>query len=227
MKRKRNKVELPPSVNPFIRNAANPDLRVNVWRPAASDPVSRAARDAAIRQRLGGMLLRDLPAEIKTVASDVRYQPWRVTLWIQDNQFSPALRPVSYFVRGPEAEHAVMQVAAPLWERWELKDLGYPESSEYPCIGDQTFIESVVLDEKDWSNYVKDALRYGQSNGLTYHAIGAPRHPFFWTVPGLVFDVAGCPVVNPKPHRAYPPVPQAAAHEPDGPDWTIGLEPKE
>lgn len=160
------------------------------WKQTAQllTPDEKEEREEAMRRRLGGMTLGELPAYLKNRATDPRYQPWKCTLWIQDNRFSTDYRPVTYFTRGPDPNHT-LNVAHQLWVKWEKKGRGIDPDAEFPDV--MATGDALCIDESDWSRYLEEARKWGGEKGYDIFFAGDARHPFFWTCPQMNFDVEG------------------------------------
>ena len=217
-RRQRNQKRAATLPNHTRRVTPDPKLRLDSWSRADQSLENQILREAAMRKRLGGMTLGELPPELKEAATDPRFQPYRVTLLVQDNQFVIDPRPVTYFVRGPEPRQAIGHAIA-LWTKWEREAVGIPSHEPYPSVeGEQ---EAVIIDESDWKQYAKDARRHGRDVGMEMFLAGDPIHPSFWTVPGLVFDVPGYPTTDKNPHRNYPTTFTPISDDEHTPEWNF------
>ena len=161
-----------------------------MWKQTAQllSADAKEERDAKMRDRLGGMTLGELPPSMKTSLTDPRYQPWKCTLWVQDNRFSTKYRPVTYFTRGPDPNHS-LNLAHQFWVRWEKKGRGISGDAEFPDImgtGD-----ALCIDESDWARYLNEARKWGGEKDYEIFYAGNVQHPFFWTCPQMNFDVEG------------------------------------
>ena len=142
-------------------------------------------------------------------------QPHRVTLFVQDHRFSTDLREVTYFIRCPRLNEAAAQltpherlvmgiaaqqagqevpqleepisaghIANALWQYWEKpKPAPGEQESAWPDTVDQADI--IEIDEGDWDEYLKAALRYAKDGNFI--CIGAPRCPMYFTNTALAF----------------------------------------
>lgn len=161
-----------------------------MWKMTSAllTPDQQAEREEAMRKRLGGLTLGELPASMKTVATNPRYQPWKCTLWVQDHRFATDYRPVTYFTRGPDP-NASLNLAHQLWVKWEKKGMGISPDAEFPDI--RGIGDALCIDESDWARYLEEARKWGGEKGYAFHFAGDAGHPFFWTVPQMNFDVEG------------------------------------
>lgn len=136
-------------------------------------------------------------------------QPYMVNAWVLDSRFAVTLRPVTYFMRLPRlgagknqsptqrrndptaaytydgdpggAGSVVLQY---LWRAWEGPE--HPENEPPPEFPDLVQdAEFTVLDEQDWEEKVRDALRYAKDK--KFRCLGPPKNPLYFTAIGLTF----------------------------------------
>jgi hypothetical protein len=124
-----------------------------------------------------------IPSEAKTLDVASKYQPWKISMYVIDKAPSDKPRLVTYFIRCPDPTQAAT-LAERLWHRWEKAEKGMAAFA-FPDVRGKA--HAVALDEGDWKDYLKTAIRLGRKQGLQICLAGDATNPNAWTVPGLTF----------------------------------------